>query len=113
MRTPWNLRTSSASINAPTQDQVTGAKSFSAKTGLSAVPCNVQPDSSSEALDWMRVHGKRRSTIALPVNYGGVAVVVNQSDQIVVSGVTYKVAGPGMNAAGQGANRVVPVYEDS
>ena len=112
MRTPYNLRTQSASINGPAKDQTTGAVTFTAKTGLSAVPCTVQPDTSSEALEWMRVNGKRRSTIALPVTYGGVSVVVNNQDQIVRGGVAYRVAGPGMNAAGQGANRVVPVYED-
>lgn len=113
MRTPWHLRTQSASINAPTKNQTTGAKSYSAKTGLSAVRCTVQPDSSSESTAYMRETGRRLSTIALPVTFGGTAVVVNKEDVIVVGSTTYKVYGPGMNAAGQGANLVVKVYEES
>lgn len=117
MRTPHHLRTQSASINSMARHQTTGAKTFTARTGLSAVECTVQPDNSSESMAYMRETGKRRSKIALPVTWGGVAVVVKSDDVIVVTtdgtAVTYKVDGPGMNAAGQGANYIVPVYEEA
>ena len=114
MRTPWNLMTSSAAIKSASKNTVTGAITYTTITGLDSVECNVQPDTSTDALQYQRETGKRRSTIHLPMRLGdGTSVEVLKEYQIVVSGRTYRVVGAGMNAAGQGANQVVNVEEDS
>lgn len=113
MRTPYHLRKDTAAIQSLTENTVTRAKTYTTVTGLSAVPCTIQPDTSSDALQWQRETGKRRSTVALPASHGGVAVAVAKDYRIVANGITYRVVGPGMNRADQDANYTVSVEEDS
>lgn len=113
MRTPWHLRKATAAIQSLTENTVTRAKSYSTVTGLSAVPCTIQPDTSTDSLRDMREQGLRRSTCALPLTYGGVAVTVKKDYRIVSGGITYRVVGAGMNRAAQDANQTVTVEEDS
>lgn len=106
MKYPRHLTNGTCAIQGCTAGTVTNgmpAETYATKSGLSAVPCNVQTSSSSDSLRWSRETGDETVTFLLPTTVGTTAVVVNAQDRIVYGGNTYRVIGPGALSAGNGA----------
>lgn len=106
MNYPYHLTNGTCAIQGGTAGTVVNGmptETYATKTGLSAVPCNVQTSSSSDSLRWNRETGEVTDVFLLPTYVGTTQVVVNAQDRIVYNGSTYRVIGPGAVSAGQGS----------
>lgn len=107
MRYPYHLTNGgTCAIQGGTAGTVVNGmptETYATKTGLSAVPCNVQTSSSSDSLRWARETGEVTVTFLLPSYVGTTQVVVNAQDRIVYNGSTYRVLGMGYLSAGEGS----------
>jgi hypothetical protein len=73
------------------------------------VPCSLQPDSSAEAMQYMRETGRGLFTLFLPYSWGGSALSVSIRTRVTVGGTVYEVRGPARDMAGRGRFLVLSV----
>lgn len=116
MNVPWHLLTMSGELQTPTYTlDATGMPKPTTWTATdTGIPCIIQPATSGDAIERERVTGRRVSTGYFPwANEGGTALTIAADCRIVSGGVTYRVVGASMNAAGQSVLQTVTLEEDS
>ena len=112
MSVPYHLLTMTATVSAPTQTfDVTGAPVISWGSPYT-VPCLVQPDSSTDAIEWQRNTGKRVSTGFFPLTHDGTTVTLLKDQRVQVGSASYRVVGPARDSAGQAILQTVSLEED-
>jgi hypothetical protein len=97
MPSPLGMMTNSATITVETwtADTDHGAPKRSSATG-SAFACSIQPQSSSEGIEYGRAAGTKRLVMYYPSDQ-----TLKHGDVVTSGGVTYKVVGPPRDVAGR------------
>lgn len=107
MNTPYHLLTSTATVAvlSTTADNAGAEKLSWSTAGQATIPCNIQPISTANNMQYGRDTATRLFTILLsPTDSAGVDVLsrLNGKNRIVIGSDTYGME-PGMNVAGQSA----------
>ena len=96
MNFPSHLMKDTATFNNGTQSVTNGIVSRSYATGGSSLPCRIQADESTEAMEWFRDTGKGRYTVF----FGAPAIsgfTATKDCQITFGSLTLRVLGPALN----------------
>lgn len=103
MRTPFHLLRSTAVVTTPTRTVEADGSPSEVGVDSGSIACTIQPASSREAIQLSRELGVVVfEGYFAPTDDAGTATAIKKESTVEVSGVTYRVLGPGRDAAGKG-----------